>query len=209
MGGTGSVRFLATLPPGFPNGESLVPLFLWRTLRHFLAILIGVIVAFAGARESHGDEFVVTLQTLKGMAPSELDELFTIAPGCDLPVGFARGHILHLCDTRCPRAKARMANIVWRGKRFDCDGDFTNQWLGFRALGSTASVAPSWFDGKPAIIMEYEPGTPVFGNMRDEIREVGWGLYLGRFYERCPCPKFRGYFALEIACAKHRGWGKH
>jgi hypothetical protein len=50
--------------------------------------------------------------------------------------------------------------------------------------------------------MEYAPGTPILGNVRDEIREIAPGLYLGRLYERCP-PRFLGYFALEAVSCRH------
>jgi hypothetical protein len=40
--------------------------------------------------------------------------------------------------------------------------------------------------------------------MRDEIREVGPCLWLGMFFEREPCPKLRGFFALQCKPDKHR-----
>jgi hypothetical protein len=48
--------------------------------------------------------------------------------------------------------------------------------------------------------MEYAPETPVFANTRDELREVAPGLYMGPLYDRFPCPRLRGYIALEANC---------
>ena len=115
------------------------------------------------------------------------------------PVGTARGRVIRLTDTRLPRVKAGLANAVWRGKDLAGDGAFVNRWAGgVRAIASHYVIGPSWADGRPAIVMEYAPGTPLFANTRDELRQVGPGLYLGPLYDRCPCPRLRGYIALEV-----------
>ena len=74
-----------------------------------------------------------------------------------------------------------------------------------RRLDSCASVAlgDSWLDGRPCQVMEYPAGTPLFGNVRDELRELSPGLWLGMYYEREPHPKLRGYFALELEADMH------
>lgn len=140
----------------------------------------------------------LTMSRLKELDVCALEQLFTNAAPGPIPNGSARGKILRLTCTRLPRIKAGAAGAVWKGKVFEEDGSFTNQWLGFKALDSQAIYGPSWFDDKPCIIMEYPSDTPVFGNVRDEIREVAPGLYVGRFYDRCPKPRLRGYFALEV-----------
>jgi hypothetical protein len=100
--------------------------------------------------------------------------------------------------------KTRMTNRVWKGKYFEEDGSFTNQWLGFRALHSHTCEGLSWLDGQPCVILEYPPDTPVFGNTRDEVREIAPGLWLGMWYDREPCPKLRGFFALECPAKRTR-----
>src|SRR2546421_327244 len=58
----------------------------------------------------------------------------------------------------------------------------------------------SWYDGRPALILDYADTSLVYKKYRDEIREVAPGLYLGLMYKRrCPQPKFKMYFALQ-AC---------
>ena len=83
-------------------------------------------------------------------------------------------------DGKLPRLRARLQGLAWKGKVFHPDGTFINQWAGFRAISSHVAEGPSWFDGRPCIVLEYPPGTAVFGNARDEIRQVGPNLWLGR-----------------------------
>jgi hypothetical protein len=119
-----------------------------------------------------------------------------------LPVGLGRGTILCRVEGKMPRMRTKLSGTVWKGKYFYPDGCFTNQWVGFRAISSSAAVGSSWYDGQPCIILEYPSGTPLFGNTRDELREIAPGVFLGRFHERCPCRQLQGYFVLEIEDCK-------
>lgn len=151
--------------------------------------------AHAPAHAPAGSE--LTLQDLKQMNAAELDQLFAGGEAVEIPAGFVRGKLLVLCGFRFPRLGIRLGERVWKGKHFDEDGGFINQWAGFRALSSQAYVGESWHDGKPCLILEYPPGTPLFANMRDEVRRIGSCLYLSRVYERCPAPRMLGYIALQ------------
>ena len=46
-----------------------------------------------------------------------------------------------------------------------------------------ATVQPSWFDGRPALVLEYDQGDSLLWGtllgMRDELREVAPGVWLG------------------------------
>jgi hypothetical protein len=138
----------------------------------------------------------VTLDSLRCMDRCALDELFRSGKAVAPPVGYARGHILFFTDYyRHPRLSAAMSGAVWKGKHFNCDGSFVNQFCGVKALRSCVGAGPSWFDGAECVILEYPPGTPIFDDMRDEVREVGCGLFVSRLYNRYTC-EFRGYIAL-------------
>jgi hypothetical protein len=139
-----------------------------------------------------------TLERLQKFDRCHLDHLFTQGRVASPPVGLGRGRILWLTDVKRPQLQARLSGIVWKGKYFYPDGRFINQWLGFRAVAAQVTVGPSWFDGQPCFIMEYPPHAAVFGNARDELREIAPGLFLGRYNDRSPCPKLRGYFALDF-----------
>lgn len=148
----------------------------------------------------------LTLDRLERLSPGRLAELFTKAEVGRPLAGCARGRLLYLTDRRLPKLKVKLANVVWRGKGATEDGCFVNRWVGgLETIDSRYVLGPSWVDGRPAIIMEYPPGTALFENMHDELREVAPGLYLGPVFERFPCPKLRGYVALQIdPCEKCR-----
>jgi hypothetical protein len=155
---------------------------------------------FAGVPLSaRAQECPPTLAQLKKMHECELTRLFENAPPGDIPTGYARGQVLLMIDAKLPRLQARIASSIWKGKHIDGDGEFVNQFPGFKALHGKAELGVSSHDSKPCIVMSYPPDTPLFGNTWDELREVAPGLYLARLYERCPCPRFRGYFAIQ-AC---------
>ncbi|HLZ07113.1 MAG TPA: hypothetical protein VKT80_00875, partial [Chloroflexota bacterium] len=73
----------------------------------------------------------------------------------------------------------------WQGKVFDPDnGVLRNEILpiGLKAIVARVYPSASWFDGKPAIILDYSQTSLVAHWIRDEIRLVAPGLYLGIVY---------------------------
>jgi hypothetical protein len=117
------------------------------------------------------------------MSPHELCVQFSLGTATH-PVGKLRGRVLWVDDAKLPRFRGLTQSLLWRGKEFDCDGTFTNRFLGFTALPSRGFLAESWADGGAAFVMEYPPGTPLFGRYRDELREVAPGVWLGRAWDR-------------------------
>jgi hypothetical protein len=149
------------------------------------------------------DGHCMTAHDLKHLDCDQLDALFAAGTVCEPPVGFGRGRILLRVDgKRMPRLRARLQGVVWKGKVFYPDGTFVNQWACRRAIGSCVAIGPSWFDGRPCVALDYPPDAPIFGNARDELREIAPGLWLGRFYAVCPCGQLEGYFVLEMTCKK-------
>ena len=90
---------------------------------------------------------------------------------------------------------------MWKGKLFS-ECSLVNRWtLGVKAVHGRTYVAESWLDGGPSLILDYHGLSKVWNNVRDELREVAPGLYLGVMYRRrCPCPKQVMFFALEAPC---------
>lgn len=138
--------------------------------------------------------------SLKNLSARDLEALFRDGKAEPLPAGFARGRLLVVCGYRMPRLSIRLEEFAWKGKHFGDDGSFINQFAGFQALSSQAVMGTSWLDGKPCLVLEYAPGTPLFGNVRDEVRRIGPDLYLALAYERCPCPRIRRYISLTPDC---------
>lgn len=146
------------------------------------------------------------LADLKKLSACQLHDLYTRAELGTLPSGDLDGAVLHWDRRFLPRVKVWSSNLAWRGKSFFDDTCFINRWIcNIRWIDSRYTIGPSWMDGRPAILMDYPPGTPLLGNVHDEIREVAPGLYLGVLYDRCPCPTFRGYLGLQVKCGLEKG----
>jgi hypothetical protein len=128
--------------------------------------------------------------SLRGSSPDCLEGLFRQGSAECAPSGRTHGTVVY-ADGRHPKLTARAQSTVWKGKTFHDDGTFTNRWLGgLTAISSSVHVEPSWIDGQPCLVMQYPPNTPVFGNVRDELRQIAPGLWLGRSYDAATgCPK--------------------
>ena len=149
------------------------------------------------------DGHVATLADLRRLNADQLQQLYASAcPGAQ-PVGFARGQVLCRANTRMPRMKTRLSNFIWKGKHFNEHGEFINQWIAFHAFHSQVAVGPSFYDGRPCLVLEYPENTPYFGKMRDEAREVAPGVYLAMVFDRNPPYTFQGFIGFELE-AKHK-----
>jgi hypothetical protein len=150
----------------------------------------------------------LTLTSLTHMCPAELEQLYRQSPPGKVVEGFARGKPIYAPDSRGAALRSKLTGAVWRGKIFcAADGTLVNQWLGYKAIVAQVYYGESWFDGCPSIIMDYSQTSQVWADVRDEIREVAPGLFLGLMYVRQPCggPKFRMYFVLQTCPACEGG----
>ena len=135
--------------------------------------------------------------TLRGGTPAGWESLFLGTVHAGEPVGTTRGTVLFADDALFPRLKARLQGTMWKGKVFHGDGTFTNRWVGgVRAGTAETTVEPSWLDGQPSLVVRYSPRALVFRNVRDELRQVRPGVWLGRSYDATTgAPK--NWFVLE------------
>ena len=120
------------------------------------------------------------------MSPAQLDELFRTSQAGDIPSGEAEGTVIIDPDTELSDIAAKFVHIfVWQGKVFDpATGELRNEILPLRIKAIIAKVYKdlSWFDGKECIALDYSQ-TSLFAHwIRDEIRTVAPGLYLGIVY---------------------------
>jgi hypothetical protein len=143
---------------------------------------------------------VLSLDALAHMSWPELEALYRGSPAGCIPRGFARGRALYCPEGRLSGVRSAASKALWRGKVFDDDGEsLVNQWRGVRAIRAAVCYGPSWLDGGPSIVMDYHGTSRVWSDVRDEVREVAPGIYLGRMYRRTDCgPQFQLFFALEI-----------
>ena len=117
------------------------------------------------------------------------------------PAGFAPGRAIPNPGARNTERRSNLIGILWKGKVFS-EGQMINRLAGGReAVTASVYVGESWLDGKPSLILDYA-GSKRFGDVRDEMREVSPGVYLGLTYVRkCPGPKLSMFFALDANAA--------
>jgi hypothetical protein len=98
------------------------------------------------------------------------------------------------------RPVADLAGLFWQGKVFDLSGKtLVNKVLGFKAIKAQVFYGTSLFDEKEAIIIDYGDTSLIAGPVRDEIRQIAPGLYLGRAYVRTWIGAFLAVnFALDF-----------
>ena len=167
-------------------------------------ILIVALSAFSAAAVSQDAAPPLTFERLSCMSWHELQELYRNAAPGTLPCGFVRGRSLFNPCEALAGPRTRVANCLWKGKHF-CpdDGTLVNQWLAVRAIRANIYPGDSWLDGKPAHILDYGDSSFIWRNARDEMRQVGPGLYVGAMFIRgCPAPHIKTMFILEACCVR-------
>ncbi len=120
------------------------------------------------------------------MSYEQLDELFAKSPAGELPDGEGTGTAIVWPGTWCAKVWAWIARwFFWQGKVFDARrGRLINRVTAFGVRAIQATVAPgkSWFDGRECTVIDYSKTSLVARMVRDEIREVAPGLFLGKVF---------------------------
>ena len=143
-----------------------------------------------------------TAAQLLAMSQKELDDLFSSSPAGDIPNGEAQGTAIIAPGTILSAETASLINVFgWQGKTFDAEhGTLTNRILAFGLNAIVAQVykGKSWFDNKECIVLDYSKTSLLAKHIRDEIRQVGPGMYLGLvFWDQARTI----HFALQFAHA--------
>jgi len=124
------------------------------------------------------------------MDREQLDAIYIDATAGTIPSGDTRGTAI-VAGTLFARWYARFARLfAWQGKVFDLfppdrqNGILINK---ISALSLTFVVAKvykdaSWMDGKETIVIDYSKTSFFAKKIRDEIREVQPGVYLGKVW---------------------------
>ena len=120
------------------------------------------------------------------MTQAELDDLFRRSPAGEIPRGEAKGTVIVDPGTELSEIAAKVAHaVIWQGKVFDPDqGELRNKVtpFGVQAIAAQVYKGPSWFDDNESIILDYSTTSLVAHWIRDEIRQLGPGSYLGIVY---------------------------
>jgi hypothetical protein len=126
------------------------------------------------------------VKQLLDMTQEQLDELFKASPAGDIPNGSAQGTAIIAPGTRYSENIAQVINhFGWQGKVFDAQkGLLKNRILAFGLEAIVAKVykTESWLDGKECIVLDYSETSLLAHYIRDEIRLIGPGFYLGKVY---------------------------
>ena len=117
---------------------------------------------------------------------AELDEPFAGAEAGPMPDGEYRGTLILPLDAVPLRGiAASVGRLAWRGKVFDAGARrVINRMLpfGVRAVAAELRRGPSRLDGRECIVLDYARTSSVARGVRDELRLLRPGLYLGRAY---------------------------
>jgi hypothetical protein len=120
------------------------------------------------------------------MSQEQLDALFSASPAGEIPDGEAEGTAIVAPGTTYSPTIARfISNFAWQGKVFDTKkGVLRNKILplGLNAIIAKVYKGQSWLDGKECIVLDYSDTSLLAQWIRDEIREISPGVYLGKVY---------------------------
>jgi hypothetical protein len=126
------------------------------------------------------------VQQLLDMTQQQLDELFSASPAGEIPSGEAEGTAIIAPGTRYTESIAKMVNFFgWQGKVFDPEhGVLKNKVspFGIQAIVAQVYKDDSWLDQKECIVLDYSKTSVVAHWIRDEIRLISPGFYLGKVY---------------------------
>jgi hypothetical protein len=126
------------------------------------------------------------IPTLLKMTQADLDALFKASPPGPIPDGEGDGTAIVAPGTAFTPEIARFINLfAWQGKIFDAKaGLLRNRILAFgiNAIIARVYVAPSWIDQRDCIVLDYSETSIVAQWIRDEIRLISPGLYLGNVF---------------------------
>jgi len=128
----------------------------------------------------------MTAEQLMQMSQQELDDLFKGKPAGPIPNGEAKGTAIIAPSTKfIPQIAEMISHFGWQGKTFDGPhGVLTNRItpFGLNAIVAEVYKGESWLDGKECIVLDYSKTSMLAHWIRDEIREVEPGFYLGKVY---------------------------
>jgi len=126
---------------------------------------------------------MTTVKEMLDMSQDQLDEVFRASPAGDIPKGEGRGTVIVAPGTEFAEIAAKVVHLIaWQGKVFDPEsGTLLNEVspLHLDRIRADVFKDASWFDQKECIVLDYSKTSLLAEHVRDEIRLVSPGLYLG------------------------------
>lgn len=160
-------------------------------------VLTIVTILSLGSMTPADDAPVYTLDNLACRSWCELEAIYRAASPGNAPCGFFRGRTVYRKSEHLSGPREAITNFAWQGKHFT-DGALINQFRGLKLIRAEVGPGDSWLDGRPAHILDYRDTSVLWRDVRDEMREVSPGVYVGAMYlHRCPEPRLKVLFILE------------
>lgn len=131
-----------------------------------------------------------TVKSWLSKSREELDEIYRNAEPGNIPEGDTHGTAI-LAGSMFSKIVAAVARMfAWQGKIFDLfsadhqSGVLVNKITPFSLTFIVAKVYrdKSWLDGKDTIVIDYSKTSFFAKVIRDEIREIESGVYLGKVW---------------------------
>jgi len=120
---------------------------------------------------------------LIGDTADQLAKIFGSGVAGAIPNGRGKGTVLIGTGGPLARLAAALAYaLAWRGKVVNArEGRLKNLItpLAIRAIEAAVYKQDSWYDGEPCIVLDYSKTSFVAQKIRDEIREIAPGVFLG------------------------------
>src|SRR5690606_2988316 len=113
---------------------------------------------------------IVSADQLVRMTPEQLSVLYRSAPAAPIPSGRMSGRALVQPGSRLAPALSHAAGLVWQGKVFHGNATVTNRFFGVPAIRARVGYGPSWMDGGPSLVLDYQDTSHLYAKYRDEIR---------------------------------------
>ena len=136
------------------------------------------------------DTTTVDAASLVRMSPAALDALFRASPAGEIPSGRGSGHAIALRGPGRALFSRVVRRTAWQGKDVmaTAAGGYELRNLlspfGVRAIRAVVREGTSWVDDRPCIVLDYSKTSWLARWVRDEIREVGPGVFLGVVFLR-------------------------
>jgi hypothetical protein len=131
-----------------------------------------------------------TVKTWLDKSREQLDEIYRNAAPGEIPTGDTQGTAILAGSTFAKFVAACARILAWQGKVFDLfsadrqSGVLVNKISPFslRLIVAKVYLDKSWLDEKETIVIDYSKTSLLARKIRDEIREVEPGVYLGKVW---------------------------
>lgn len=127
-----------------------------------------------------------TPQELTQLSQAELDDLYKHSPVGEIPNGDSQGTAMIIPGSLFSKILIPIIKLlIWQGKVFHRDQAYLLNKVSlfrFHLIKAEIYRGTSWVDQGEAIILDYSKTSFVAQKIRDEIREVAPGVYLGQAY---------------------------